>query len=215
MQIRSIVDVITNSSSEVFVFKQDDPDYEEIKKKILEEYKGDDVIEEFKTLDDVKNRIFSDSCSYSGWEEMYTYAVQNFGRSAGIPLPTEDTFKNLEPKDFTDLNWEKYKDNYKPILGHTIAYVDNDYIDTGLLCDLDIRIFKRDNIIPIAEKLILNKCYSIEYGWDEIDMTVEFVWKGINNPPIVIFPGQKKPTTFNSDALSFLCMFNLGSLKTL
>ena len=92
MKIKSITDIITNSSSEVFCYKIDQ-EYEDLKKAVPEM-----EFTEFRTLDDIKkfvtSKVYYGWC-FSGW------GVQCSNGEDYIPEPDHD-FYNSDYEDFIE-----------------------------------------------------------------------------------------------------------------
>lgn len=125
MKIRSITDVITNSSTEVFCYRIDDPVYQEIQKAIpwLD-------WDEFKTEDDIKKLVMDPD--YWG---MYWYDHVQCDHGPEEAKPFYDIMANyefkeaIEGKKSPDEIWEFVKGFYLDgLLGKAISSIENDCI---------------------------------------------------------------------------------------
>jgi hypothetical protein len=83
MKIKSITDIITNSSSEVFCYKIDQ-EYEDLKKAVPEM-----EFIEFRTLEDIRKFITSDD--YYGWE-FSGCEIQCSNGEENVPEPEYDFY---------------------------------------------------------------------------------------------------------------------------
>jgi hypothetical protein len=128
MKLRSITDVITNSSTEVFCYKLDDPEYQEIKK----ELKWLDW-DEFRTEDDIKKLVMNPDY----WGLPWTDGVQNdHGPEEALPfydiMANYEFREGLEGKKTTDEIWDFIKEFYLGgLLGKAVAYFSNDCMSDG------------------------------------------------------------------------------------
>lgn len=186
MKIKSILDVITNSSSEVFVFKLGDPLYEKAKE--VTEF------EEYHDLDSVKDLVFS--CNFKG-----------------IPgIDVRDVFHDdYDYEEMTDENWEKYKEFYEPIIGHAILEIDRDSEE----CDAIRDILWQDEVekvyVPVANGLKEGTKYKVTIKLcDDIEEEIEFTWKG--DWKNVKFVG-KRDWVFTESIIPVLSWANLDTLK--
>ena len=125
MKIRSITDVITNSSTEVFCYRLDDPEYQEIKKAIPWLY-----WDEFKEEEDVKKLVMDKDY----WGVPWTNGVQNdHGPEEAVPLydiMADYEFKeSIKDKKTPDEIWEFIKGFYLgELIGKAVATFENDCI---------------------------------------------------------------------------------------
>jgi hypothetical protein len=128
MKLRSITDVITNSSTEVFCYKLNDPEYQEIKK----ELKWLDW-DEFRTEDDIKKLVMNPDY----WGLPWTDGVQNdHGPEEALPfydiMANYEFREGLEGKKTTDEIWDFIKEFYLGgLLGKAVAYFSNDCMSDG------------------------------------------------------------------------------------
>lgn len=123
MKIKSITDIITNSSSEVFCYKIDQ-EYEDLKKAVPEM-----EFTEFKTLEDI--RKFVTSKDYYGWE-FSGYEIQCSNGEENVPEPEYDFYsydnewliERLKKSGKTDDEiWDFFKVVYENILGYAFLYL--------------------------------------------------------------------------------------------
>ena len=123
MKLRSITDVITNSSTEVFCYKLDDPEYQEIKRDIPWLYWT-----EFKTEDDIKKLVMAPDY----WGLSWTDSVQcDHGPEEALPLydimANYEFKEGLEGKKTPDEIWEFIKGFYiEGLIGKAVASFEND-----------------------------------------------------------------------------------------
>ena len=193
VKIKSISDVRTNSSSETFVFKLDDPLYE--KAKAIEEF------DEYPTLDSIKKIVLNEY--YSGWENEYSDEIYDG------PTPVNDIFSDYEI-DKTEENWEKYKNLYEPLVGNAFLMIDRDSNKCSEIKNILYQDYIKREIIPIVEKLKIGKRYSIRLNiYGPTDPLISFIWKG--KPDIIVEGGyRKKPTKEN--IITILCLSVLDTL---
>ena len=123
-KIKSITDVITNSSTEVFCYKLDDPEYERIKKAIPWLY-----WDEFRTEEDIK-KIVMDPDYY---ELPWLSGVQcDHGPEDSEPvydIMSEWSFReHIKDKKTPDEIWEFIKSFYMNLLGKAVCCFENDCI---------------------------------------------------------------------------------------
>lgn len=150
IKIKSISDVISNSSNEAFCYKLDE-DFERLDELVKKELNGYEEFTIIKSLDDVKKIIWPEPDkrgyvdTYESWEEFTErWAQCNHGVDS-IPQPIEDIFSqfgklrgysyNIDQDEdgpycekWNDLTqeekdelWEKYKHNYEPVVGYAYA----------------------------------------------------------------------------------------------
>jgi len=125
MKIRSITDVITNSSTEVFCYKIDDPEYQEIQKSIPWLSWN-----EFKTEEDIKELIMDPDY----WGLSWTDSVQNdHGPEEAVPLydimANYEFKEGIKDKKTPDEIWEFIKGFYiDGLIGKAVATFENDCI---------------------------------------------------------------------------------------
>jgi hypothetical protein len=125
MKLRSITDVITNSSTEVFCYKINDPEYQEIKK---------DVPwlpwTEFKTEDDIKNLVMDPDY----WGLPWAGGVQcDHGPEEALPIydimANYEVRETLKGKKTPDEIWEFVKEFYiEGLIGKAVSSFENDCI---------------------------------------------------------------------------------------
>lgn len=157
IRIKSITDVITNSSSSVYCIKMDE-EFDELKKFMDDAGElSPDTFIELKTLEDVKKLIFSGE--YEGWFD-YTNGPSPkddvFGGS-------RDTVMKLLAKGLTrDEIWEKLKHNYEPVLGYAFAeFFHEGYNSSDYDCFLefyDMKVEQERN--KFFENLVPGKFYA-------------------------------------------------------
>ena len=182
MKIRSITDVITNSSSETFIINLKDPLYSEIKKEA--EFK------EFPDFDSLRDFILSDH--YYGWNSMYGDAFEI--NNPNYDSPRYDVFECEydEPKRTLE-NWEKYKELYKGLLGIGVLNLDRDSDECRKIHEILYKDNLKKNILPLVKDLIPGKRYYGNLRMD--DQEVSFEWTGEDK---VIVEGPKfKPFEVN------------------
>lgn len=125
MKIRSITDVITNSSTEVFCYRIDDPVYQEIQKAIpwLD-------WDEFKTEEDIKKLVMDPNY----WGLSWTDSVQNdHGPEEAVPfydiMANYEFKEGIKDKKTPDEIWEFIKGFYlEGLIGKAVATFENDCI---------------------------------------------------------------------------------------
>lgn len=132
ISIRSITDIITNSSSEAFIYKLDDPEYAELKDYMLQKKAlFSDTFIEIKSLDDVKSLVINDNY-YHGWQDLM-YDCCGYTPKPDWIFPEKDIFGDIY--DLDDLMketgktkeelWEEYKHDYDPVVGYAYASLSN------------------------------------------------------------------------------------------
>lgn len=123
MKIKSITDIITNSSSEVFCYKIDQ-EYEGLKKAVPEM-----EFIEFKTLEDIRKFVISKD--YYGWE-FSGCEIQCSNGEENVPEPEYDFYgyegewliDKLKKSGKTDDEiWDFFKVVYENILGYAFLYL--------------------------------------------------------------------------------------------
>ena len=126
MKIKSITDIITNSSSEVFCYKIDQ-EYEDLKKSVPEM-----EFTEFRTFEDIRKFVTSKDYyrwNFSGYEIQYSNGEEN------IPEPKYDLYSydndwlidDLKKSGKTDDEiWNFFKILYKNVLGYAFLYLDEE-----------------------------------------------------------------------------------------
>lgn len=125
MKIRSITDVITNSSTEVFCYKIDDPEYQEIQKSIPWLSWS-----EFKTEEDIKELIMDPDY----WGLPWTDSIQNdHGPEEAVPfydiMANYEFKEGIKDKKTPDEIWEFIKGFYiDGLIGKAVATFENDCI---------------------------------------------------------------------------------------
>ena len=130
ISIRSITDIITNSSSEAFIYKLDDPEYAELKDYMLQKKAlFSDTFIEIKSLDDVKPLVLN---NYYGWQDLM-YDCCGYTPKPDWIFPEKDIFGDIY--DLDDLMketgktkeelWEEYKHDYDPVVGYAYASLSN------------------------------------------------------------------------------------------
>lgn len=126
IKVRSKTDVITNSSTEVFIFKMDQ-DYYDMLRWIKEQ--GREVsFWEVNTLEDLKEVVTSRD--YDGWRWNDDTASGNIDQ---IPIPDEDVWAEKGnflydyPGKTIDEIWELTKHLYKDIPGHAFYCHDTEF----------------------------------------------------------------------------------------
>lgn len=130
MKIKSITDVITNSSTEVFCYRIDDPEYKEIQKAIpwLNWH-------EFKTEEDIKNFVMDPNYYEIPWN---SYSVQvDHGPEEAVPscdiMSIWEFRENIKDKKTPDEIWEFIKSFYvEALLGKAVSYFANDGVSSSL-----------------------------------------------------------------------------------
>ena len=161
IKIKSISDVISNSSNEAFCYKLDE-DFERLDELVKKELNGYEEFTIIKSLDDVKKIIWPEPDkrgyvdTYESWEEFTErWAQCNHGVDS-IPQPIEDIFSQFGKlrgysydidkeedgpycdkwNDLTqeekDELWEKYKHNYEPVVGYAYALLSNEDRDPAI-----------------------------------------------------------------------------------
>lgn len=133
MKLRSVTDVITNSSTEVFCYKIDDPEYQEIKTAIPWLY-----WDEFKTEDDIKEMVMDPSY----WGIPWGNPQNDHGPEQALPIydiMADYGFKEgIEGKKTPDEIWEFIKEFYiDGILGKAVASFENDCISDSQYRDIE------------------------------------------------------------------------------
>lgn len=191
LKIKSISDVITNSSSEVFVVNLSCPLYEEIKK--ITDFT------EFPNLESVKNFILSKD--YYGWDSMFD-DVNEIG-NPDYDSPKYDVFKDYNK---TPENWEKYKNLYESLIGVAITKVNIDSDEYKRIKDVLYKDNFERTILPIIKKLIPGKKYigDLKTG----DQKVSFLWTGEKD---VMVEGEK----FKPFYVDINILFELIKLDTI
>jgi len=135
MKLRSITDVITNSSTEVFCYKIDDPEYKEIQRDIPWLY-----WEEFKTEEDIKKIVMDPDYYGLSWDDG---SIQNdHGPEKALPfydIMSNDEFREgIKGKKTPDEIWEFVKGFYlEGLLGKAVAVFDNDCISDSQYQDIE------------------------------------------------------------------------------
>lgn len=168
MRIRSIIDVITNSSSEVFVFKLDDSLYP----------KANSIcsFDEYPDLESIKKEVLGKY--YYGWEDLY----YKFGYNG--PTPTNDIFSDPDIEK-SEENWERYKNLYESLVGYAFLEIDRDSDECSEIRHIIHEDWVKKNILPIIEKLEIGKKYEVDLSIiEEFRETVWFIWEG--KPEIIV-----------------------------
>ena len=130
MKIKSITDVITNSSTEVFCYKLDDPEYKEIQKAIPWL-----TWQEFKTEEDIKNFVMDSDYYGIPWD---SYSVQkDHGPENATPsfdiMNVWEFKENIKDKKTPEEIWEFIKDFYvEALLGKSVAYFCNEGMSSNM-----------------------------------------------------------------------------------
>ena len=125
MKLRSISDVITNSSTEVFCYKIDDPEYQEIQKAIPWLYWN-----EFNTEEDIKKLVMDPNY----WGLPWTDGVQcDHGPEEAVPfydiMANYEFKERLKDKKTPDEIWEFIKGFYiEGLIGKAVSAFENDCI---------------------------------------------------------------------------------------
>lgn len=195
MKIKSISDVITNSSSEVFIINLSDPLYGELRK--ITEFK------ELPNLEAVRDIVLSKS--YSSWD--LDFGGSNGDVEVGNPdyvPPRYDVFDHYSDIERTPENWEKYKDLYKGVLGVAIQTLENDSEEYRKIKEILHRDYLEKNIYPVIEKLIPGKRYSGSLKTDK-EIKASFVWTGEEK---VTVEGPKF-NSFTADIVTLLELIEL------
>lgn len=134
IKVKSKTDVITNSSTEVFIFKMD-KDYFDMKAWIKEQGQELDLWE-VNTLDDLKETITDRD--YKGWAWNDWWSTGNTDK---IPLPDEDPWEEKGnflydyPGQTIDEIWEKTKHHYKDLVGYAFGSHDTECGGRSLIDD--------------------------------------------------------------------------------
>lgn len=195
MKINSITDVITNSSSEVFIINLSDPLYQEIKKET--------EFLEFLDFDSLRDFILSDS--YYCWNAMFSGSEIEIGNPDYNP-PSYDVFESYSDIEKTSENWEKYKDLYKGLLGIAVANLDRDSDECRRIHDILYRDHFKKNLSPVVEKFEPGKRY---YGTLKTDdQEISFMWNG---EEVVTVEGSK----FNPFQVNITTLLDLIKLDTI
>lgn len=167
MKIKSITDVITNSSSEVFIISLSDPLYEKIKN--ITEFI------EVRNLDSLKDFVLSKD--YCGFDYMFD-DVKEIGNPV-YDLPRYDVFEDYSEIERTLENWEKYKDLYKGLLG--VAFTRLGY-DSPEIKEIDDILFEdhfRKDLLPVIQGLVPGERYTSDLEID--NQEISFLWTGEDN----------------------------------
>lgn len=203
MQIRSITDVITNSSSETFIVKLNDPIYEKLK--LI-----DDDFVEIPDLDSLKKIILSED--YSSWEDYFgcEFEVTPNYDIFGQWLYDEDG--NEYKLEKTEENWEKFKELYRNVVGKAILCIDRDSQAAQDINECFYRRHIEETIQPVIDSLKVGKSYSVKikgYYSGVEDIIAKFKWEG-NKSIEFITNTMKSPAEIDIEVL-----LNMSKLETL
>ena len=186
MKIKNISDVITNSSSEVFIISTSNPRYPEFKEL--------GCFDEFPDIESLRDFILSDK--YEGWDLLTSGDITEIGEPDYTP-PRYDVFEYDSDIPRTYANWEKYKDLYCGLLGIAVSKL---YDGSELFHEVKNLIYKEHferDLLPVIQKFETGKRY---YGNLTVDnQEVSFEWTGEDK---VIVEGPKfKPFQVNITTL--------------
>ena len=196
MKIKSITDVITNSSSEVFIISTSNPRYPEFKKL--------GCFEEFSDINSLRDFILSDK--YESWDLLTNGDITEIG-DFEYTRPRYDVFEYDSGIQRTYENWEKYKDLYRGLLGTAIS---KSYYDSPSCYEIKQLLYKEHfekDLLPVIQKFIPGKKYTGNLSGD--DQEVSFVWTGDTDE--VTVEGSK----FNPFKVSITTLLDLIKLETL
>lgn len=166
INIRSITDVITNSSSTAYCFKIDE-DYAD-----LVQFMKDagawypDTFTEIRTLDDVKKIVFSGE--YRDWDEWAWPYPSEAPHNAVYPV--EDYFggnkneviKLLAGGLTRDEIWEKLKHDYDPVVGYAFGDFDHDGVVSDEMNAIEAYFGKKshERVLKFFKGLTAGKIYT-------------------------------------------------------
>lgn len=162
MKIKSVSDVITNSSTEVFVIRTSDPLFSKLKD-IIDEW------DEFPDLESIRNVVLSED--YYRWDSIYSITTSINDCPAESPM--YDVFETVER---TPENWEKYKDLYKSVCGAAYLVIDRDQDKYMEVRDAILQDHIEKHILPIIETMIPGKKYSAYLKFE--NQKIEFLFSG-------------------------------------
>jgi len=132
MKIKSITYVITNSSSEVYCYKLDDPRYQKAKKLNYL------IWTEFRTEEDIKKFILENPCDLiltSSSSCQWNHGPENLD----VQNIFDDHFcliEDLKKVKSDDEIWEFFKDFYKDLLGKAYCVFCNEGVSSEVLDEI-------------------------------------------------------------------------------
>lgn len=184
MKIRSITDVITNSSSEVFIISTSNPLYQELKEL--------GCFREFTDMESLREFILSDK--YESWDLMtYGGDITEIGEIEYTP-PRYDVFEYDSDIPRTTENWDKYKDLYRGLLGVAISRLSYDSALYHEVKDILYREHFEKDLLPVIHKFVPGKKYFGNLQGD--DQEVSFIWTG-DTDEVTVEGSKFKPFEVN------------------
>lgn len=177
IKIRSISDVISNSSNEAFCFKLDE-DFEKLQSK-----SGlGDLFTIIRNLNDVKKVIWPEEewKTYESWEDFTSRYAQCEHGHKPCPKPIRDVFQEWETLRNGDTNgwdnlteeekdelWEENKHLYEPVVGYAYALLNNEGGNPCIeeICNLWREIWANRQIDIVKKTFKPNTFYVSEEGY--------------------------------------------------